>query len=116
MFTRREFLWRSLLGAGAATAWGIPGVSSITHGLPSTASQGARKKKIAILGAGMAGMVAALELISAGHSVTILEGNMRPGGRVYTLREPFSDGLFAEAGAGRIPEWHDLTHKFIKEC
>jgi len=33
----------------------------------------------------------------------VLEATLRPGGRVRTLRQPFSDGLYAEAGAGRIP-------------
>ena len=47
--------------------------------------------------------------------MTILEANTRPGGRVYTLRDQFSDGLYAEAGAGRIPEWHDLTLKYVNE-
>jgi monoamine oxidase len=31
------------------------------------------------------------------------------------LREPFTNGLYAEAGAARIPENHDLTHKYVKE-
>jgi len=34
---------------------------------------------------------------------------------VHTLREPFSDGLFAEEGAARIPENHDVTLKYVKE-
>ena len=57
-------------------------------------------KKVLILGAGMAGLVAAYELTKLGHDVTVLEARTRPGGRVHTLREPFSDGLFAEAGGG----------------
>ena len=68
-----------------------------------------------ILGAGMAGLVAGYELSKLGHDVTILEARMRPGGRVHTLREPFADGLYAEAGAARIPENHDLTLKYVKE-
>ncbi len=68
-----------------------------------------------ILGAGMAGLVAAYELVKLGHDVTILEARTRPGGRVHTLREPFSDGLYAEAGAARIPDNHDLTLKYVKE-
>jgi monoamine oxidase len=59
--------------------------------------------------------VAAYELTKLGHDVTVLEARTRPGGRVHTLREPFSDGLFAEEGAARIPENHDLTLKYAKE-
>ncbi len=72
-------------------------------------------KKVLILGAGMAGLVAAYELSKLGHDVTVLEARTRPGGRVHTLREPFSDGLYAEAGAARIPDNHDLTLKYVKE-
>ncbi len=68
-------------------------------------------KKVIILGAGMSGLVAAYELTQLGHEVVILEARMRPGGRVHTLHEPFSDGLYAEAGAARIPDNHDLTLK-----
>ena len=61
----------------------------------------------------MAGLVAGYELTQLGHDVTILEARTRPGGRVHTLREPFSDGLHAEAGAARIPDHHDLTLKYV---
>ena len=56
------------------------------------------KDRIIVIGAGLAGLAAALELTEAGHSVTILEAQARPGGRVLTLREPFTQGLYAEAG------------------
>ena len=41
---------------------------------------------VLILGAGLAGMTAALELRKAGYKVQILEFNNRPGGRNWTLR------------------------------
>src|SRR5271155_4808906 len=41
---------------------------------------------VLILGAGLAGMTAALELRKAGYSVRILEFNNRPGGRNWSLR------------------------------
>ena len=94
--TRRQFLRRSavaLAGAGLNT----------TGALESVVVRGPVRKVI-ILGAGMAGLVAAYELSKLGHDVTILEARTRPGGRVHTLREPFSDGLYAEAGAARIPD------------
>jgi monoamine oxidase len=39
---------------------------------------------------------------------------MRPGGRVYTLREAFSDGLSAEAGATRISDVNDWVLKYVE--
>ena len=69
----------------------------------------ARPLRVVVIGAGMAGFAAADALVRQGHEVTVLEATMRPGGRVRTLREPFSDALFAEAGAGRIPTTHALT-------
>jgi monoamine oxidase len=71
-------------------------------------------KKVLILGAGMAGLVAGYELSKLGHDVTLLEARTRPGGRVFTLREPFADGLYAEAGAARVRDNHNLTLKYIK--
>lgn len=70
-------------------------------------------QKIVIIGAGMAGLVAALELKRAGHDVLLLEAQQRIGGRIQTLRQPFTEGLYAEAGAMRIPKSHALTMAYI---
>jgi monoamine oxidase len=66
------------------------------------------QKRVIIIGAGIAGLVAAFELKRQGHEPLILEAQHRVGGRVYTLRD-FAPGLYAEAGAMRIPRVHDLT-------
>ena len=71
---------------------------------------GARKCVI-VLGAGVAGLVAAYELKQQGHDVVVLEAQNRVGGRVLTCRE-FAPGLYAELGAMRIPRSHDLTLKY----
>lgn len=71
-------------------------------------------RKILILGAGIAGLAAGLKLKEMGHEVTILEARTWPGGRVRTLRDPFSDGLYAEAGAGRIPVTHTLSLEYCQ--
>jgi monoamine oxidase len=72
-------------------------------------------RKILVLGAGVAGLAAAMKLREADFEVAILEARARPGGRIHTLRTPFSDGLYAEAGAGRIPASHTLTLAYTKK-
>lgn len=105
--TRRQFLRRSAIAVAAAGLKPGRAFGSIVLSGPA--------RKVLVLGAGMAGLVAGYELSKLGHDVTILEARARPGGRVQTLRTPFSDGLYAEAGAARIPENHDLTLKYVKE-
>jgi monoamine oxidase len=85
----------------------------IHSGLPPVQDQ--PPKKVIIVGAGMAGLVAAYELLRAGHDPHILEAQSRVGGRVYTLREPFAPGLHAEAGAMRIPRAHKLTLAYVEK-
>ncbi len=75
----------------------------------------AKPKKVIVVGAGMAGLVAAAELLRAGHDPLVLEAQQRVGGRVCTLREPFTDGLYAEAGAMRIPKAHALTMAYLEK-
>lgn len=85
----------------------------VRDGLP--AEGGAHPKTVLIAGAGMAGLVAAYELKRAGHKPIILEAKNTVGGRVSTLREPFAPGLYAEAGAMRIPHSHDLTMAYVEK-
>jgi len=105
---RREFLHLASMAALAAYTKSLS--AQQTGGLQR---QG-RAKKIVILGAGLAGLAAAEELSKAGHTVIVLEARNRPGGRVYTLREPFTDGVYSEAGAGRIPGTHALTLQYVQ--
>ncbi|MGC4377623.1 flavin monoamine oxidase family protein [Fictibacillus sp. Mic-4] len=86
-------------------------LSVIEKGLPKSRIP----KRITVVGAGMSGLVAASLLKGAGHSVTILEASERVGGRVYTIRSPFSSGLYFNAGAMRIPDSHYLTLAYIKK-
>lgn len=75
---------------------------------------------VLILGAGIAGMVAAMELRDAGYKVQVLEYNNRPGGRNWTLRGgdtftelggikqevKFSPGQYFNPGPWRLPYHH----------
>ncbi len=94
--SRREFLKDTTLAAAAlSTSSPFDLLASSVQPLERTGAA----KKVIVVGAGLAGLSAAYELTQAGHDVTVLEAQLRPGGRVLTLREPFSDGLYAEAGA-----------------
>ena len=68
---------------------------------------------VIVVGAGLSGLVAAYELVRAGHDVRVVEARDAAGGRAQTLREPFDDGLIAESGPARIPPDHDLTLGYI---
>ena len=55
-------------------------------------------KDVIVVGAGMAGLVAARELRRVGHKVTVVESQKRVGGRVKTLdcKDGFKDGLYVD--------------------
>ena len=108
--SRRHFLKRS---AAATTAL------SVAPGLLTTTPQPLLKrttapKKVVVIGAGLAGLSAAYELVEGGHDVTVVEARSRPGGRIQTLRDPFADGHYAETAAVWIPNHHDYTNRYIR--
>src|SRR6267143_1201354 len=107
---RREFLGRAALAAASLPACSLRGRGTQDGPLERTRAS----KKVIVIGAGLAGLAAGYELTESGHDVTVLEARARPGGRVSTLREPFADGLYAEAGALFIPNNHDLTLRYIR--
>jgi monoamine oxidase len=80
---------RSLLAATAAgLGWSLP----LVHAQ--------KVKHVIIVGAGVAGLAAAVQLANAGHSVTLVEARSRTGGRVVTDRK--SLGFACDTGAGWI--------------
>jgi monoamine oxidase len=71
-------------------------------------------KRVVVLGAGLAGLAAAWNLMRRGYDVQVFEAQDIPGGRVKTIRKPFKKGGYAEAGAVRIFNNHHWTMKYIK--
>jgi monoamine oxidase len=101
MVTRRQFF----LALGAASAL-RPQLERFTRNGPV--------QRVIVIGGGLAGLCAAYELQALGHTVTVLEAQMRPGGRVRTLREPFAPGVYVEAGAEQIPGAHEVTQHYAR--
>ena len=73
----------------------------------SDTSKGDLQTNVIIVGAGLAGLTAALELVAAGVDVVVLEARDRVGGRTCT--QPASDGTLIDMGGQWIgPTQHHL--------
>jgi monoamine oxidase len=71
-----------------------------------------RKKRVCVVGGGVAGLTAAFELRQQDHEVILLEASDRLGGRILTHR--FEDQSYAELGPMRIPVDHHCTLWYVK--
>jgi monoamine oxidase len=107
---RREFLEQTAI---AAATLSLSPLGTFAFDQANLKRRGTPKRVI-IVGAGLAGLSAGYELTQAGHDVTVLEARARPGGRVHTLRDPFPEGLYAEAGATRVPNHHHFTLRYVE--
>ncbi len=130
--SRRDLL--ALIGAAAGGSAMYLAMTALGHAATSTYAgpiklQGdPRGASVLVLGAGVAGMVAAMELRRAGYKVTILEYNNRAGGRTWTIRGgdrftelggatqscSFDDGLYINPGPWRIPYHHYALLDYCK--
>jgi monoamine oxidase len=70
-------------------------------------------RRVVVLGGGLAGLASAWNLMHHGYDVVVLEAQAIPGGRVKTIRDPFTQGGYAEVGAVRIQHNHHWTRKYI---
>lgn len=87
---------RSLL---AATAAGLAASACSGDAPRPAATPIGNSRRYAVVGAGVAGLVAAFELERAGHEVLLLEARDTVGGRVRTVRgAPLGEGLSADVG------------------
>lgn len=75
----------------------------------------AQSKSVVIAGAGLAGLAAAYELAKAGYKVTVVEARTRAGGRLFTLREPFTEGRYVEAGGETAGSNYQRFYRYIAE-
>src|SRR5579872_1499244 len=126
MPTRRDFLTKLGQAGGFSAAYVMmqslgllppPASHASVLRLPPESGKG---KRVVILGAGIAGLVAGMELRKAGYQCHILEARQRAGGRNWTIRNGtrvdltdgtsqtchFEEGHYFNAGPARLPSHH----------
>ena len=124
--SRREFLMRVGQAGGYSAAFVamqglglMPAKAEPIESIAVAAGTG-EGIKVAILGGGIAGLVAAYELRELGYDVTLLEARARPGGRNWTVRggdtveflngitQPctWEKGNYQNVGPARLPSIH----------
>jgi monoamine oxidase len=106
---RRGFLHKSLGGLA---------LGGLLAGRPSSAKASSLARsdpRVIIVGAGLAGLVAAHRLAKAGVRAGIYEASLRLGGRVKTLVGAVAPGLPSELGGEFIADDHFETIALVKE-
>ena len=68
---------------------------------------------VCVVGAGYAGLTAALRLHQAGKTVVVLEARDRIGGRIWTT--PLADGTTIDRGGGWLAPKHEVMFKLAAE-
>ena len=130
--SRRDFITRVGQAGGYSAAFvAMQGIGlmperaaaaqSASTGSPIAAPPNVGKgTRVVILGAGIAGLVAAYEMRALGYECTVLEARERPGGRNFTVRPnttvtfsdgdkqtcSWDDGHYQNFGPARLPSIH----------
>lgn len=130
--TRRDFLLRVSRYGGAAVLGAMFGLELLARDdrfRPRFDGRAGRRRRVVILGGGLAGLCAAYELQRLGYACTVLEARARPGGRCWTVRGgdaetetgnprqvcAFAPGHHLNAGPMRIPHHHTTTLGYCRE-
>lgn len=103
--TRRAFLGTA---AAAATMALAPGTVRASMSIRTMS-------RIAVVGAGLAGLTCALRLQQRGIHATVYEASTRLGGRCWTRRGDFASGQVAEHGGELIDQSHTATRQLAQE-
>lgn len=132
--TRRQLI--SMIGAMAGAGASYQAMAQLglaAQSAPVSRIPGATRARpgasVLVLGGGVAGLSAAIELSRVGYQVTLLEHNQRPGGRCWTIRDgdvipelggatqtcQFDKGFYLNPGPWRIPYDHRNLLSYIHE-
>ncbi len=131
MLSRRLFIERIAGVGGASLAYeamtGL-GLLAAAEQAPFALSGPVKGVRVAIIGAGLAGMTIAYELGKLGYHCPIVEARQRPGGRAHTIRRGtvseeegatqvcgFDEGQYFNCGAMRVAYHHTTTLHYCRE-
>ena len=126
--------WIKAIGAAAGSAVSYRAMAAIgvadrsDYAGPIKLQGTGKGTSVLVLGAGVAGLVAALELRAAGYKVTVLEYNPKAGGRNWSIRGgdtytelggatqhcEFERGLYINPGPWRLPYHHNGILDYCK--
>lgn len=130
--TRRQFLLRIARHGSAAvlgSMFALELFAKEDRFQPRFEGRAGRRRRVIVLGGGLAGLSTAYELGRLGYDCTVLEARSRPGGRCWTVRRgteeteigfdrqvcTFDEGQFYNAGPMRIPHHHTTTLGYCRE-
>lgn len=107
-FSRRRFVQSAMATAAMAGA--------LATGCAGEGDDKSKKRaKVAVVGAGMAGLHCAHRLREAGVIADVFEASDRVGGRMFSLRDFYPDGIVAELGGELIDTGHATMHALAEE-
>jgi monoamine oxidase len=104
-FTRRSAIGGAAAGAAAAA---LPGTDAFAATTKPT-----RYVDVVVVGAGLAGLMAARKLVAAGKKVVLIEADKRVGGRLLGI--DIGGGKITEGGAEFIGETQDHIAQLVKD-
>jgi monoamine oxidase len=101
---------RRLIGTAAA---GAAGAALDTQAVAKPRKRPPRRADVVVIGAGLAGLAAARDVVAAGRSALVVEARKRVGGR--TLNQPIGGGKVIEIGGQWIGPTQDALAALSKE-
>ena len=102
---------RRFMGTSAAVAAGI----ALGCSRPGSKDRSSGSREVVVIGAGIAGLTCAYRLHKAGVPVRVFEGQKRVGGRMWSLRDRFPEGLVCELGGELIDSNHASLQRLAGE-
>jgi len=103
-----------LAGAGALTAAAAAGELPALARPAQAASSSAGATRIAVVGAGISGLAAAMRLQDSGVGCMVYEANTRVGGRMYSNTTTWASGQVSEWGGELVDTGHKTVQGLAK--